>query len=76
MTPERFKECLSLLCWSQRKLAYILHISSRRPSSWASGKNTIPDPVATWLEALASHAEQTPPPHDYSKEIQHHDDAT
>lgn len=61
MTPERFRECLSLLAWSQRGLAAILDMDERQVRRWAAGA-AIPEPIAAWLEKLARFHERNPPP--------------
>lgn len=62
MTPTRLRVCLALLFWSQRRLAVILGRAEGAARQWARGSARIPDDVAEWLEALAAHAEQNPPP--------------
>ena len=61
MTPDRFRECLASLAWSQRGLADILAMDERQVRRWASG-STIPDPVAAWLDKLARYHENNPSP--------------
>jgi transcriptional regulator with XRE-family HTH domain len=61
MTPDRFRECLALLHWSQRGLADILGMDERQVRRWASGA-TIPEPIADWMEKLARYHERNPPP--------------
>lgn len=54
MTPDRLRECLALLRWSQRGFAEALSCDDRLVRRWASGDATIPPDVAAWLEALAA----------------------
>lgn len=61
MTPDRFRECLTALHWSQRGLAALLDVDERQVRRWAAGA-TIPPPVAAWLELLAAFHERHPPP--------------
>lgn len=62
MTPSRLREILALLHWSQRGLADVLGCSEGRTRGWARGRPPIPEPVAAWLERLASVHEANPPP--------------
>ena len=62
MTPDRFRECLALLRWSQRGFAEATGRDPRQVQRWASGEYAIPGDVADWLErAAAFHAENPPP---------------
>jgi hypothetical protein len=67
MSPERLREILALLHWSQRSLAIPLDCSERLPRAWAQGRETIPPIVAEWLEALAAAHEAHPPPADWRR---------
>ncbi|QEE85955.1 nuclease [Acetobacter oryzoeni] len=62
MTPDRLRECLSLLHWSQRGLGAILNRQEGTVRQWARGTVRVPDDVAYWLEVMAQHAEKNPPP--------------
>jgi len=63
MTPDRLRECLSLLRWTQRGLAEVLECDDRLVRRWASGGAEIPASVAAWLETLhACHLSAGPPP--------------
>ena len=62
MTPTHFRECLTLLDWTQRGLARQLGYAEGTVRLWARGALPIPDQVADWLVARADHAEATPPP--------------
>lgn len=64
MTPTRLRECLALLRWSQRGLAEALRQDERQVRRWASGQYDVPAEVAAWLERLAAHHAQNPPPQD------------
>jgi ribosome-binding protein aMBF1 (putative translation factor) len=62
MTPDRLRQCLELLGWSQRELANQL----RRPEGFirqaARGRADLLPEDAAWLEERAQAAERTPPP--------------
>lgn len=62
MTPDRFRECLALLRWSQRGLADALERPEGTVRQWARGAVQIPPDVAAWLETLARHHARHPPP--------------
>ena len=54
VTPDRLRECLSSIGWSQRALAERLGLHETRTRRWASGRYPIPENVADWLERLAA----------------------
>lgn len=54
MTPDRLRECLAHLRWSQRELARALEINEATVRKWARGALPIPGPVEPWLESLAA----------------------
>jgi hypothetical protein len=60
MTPDRLRECLALLHWSQRGLAEILYCDDRLIRRWAQGSEPVPESIARWLERLASALEASP----------------
>jgi len=62
MTPDRLRECLALLRWSQRGLADALTMDERQVRRWATGAASIPDQVAAWLERRAAEMAADPPP--------------
>jgi ribosome-binding protein aMBF1 (putative translation factor) len=62
VTPDRFRECLQLLDWSQRGVAALLDINERQVRRFATGQYRIPDPIAEWLETLARFHEAHPAP--------------
>jgi len=62
VTPDRLRECLRLLDWTQRGLAALLQRPEGTVRQWARGAVRIPDDVARWLEVRARHAEKHPPP--------------
>ena len=62
MTPDRIRECLAMLRWTQRGLADALGCDDRLVRRWASGDAEIPASVAAWLETLARVHAATPPP--------------
>lgn len=62
MTPDRLRECLALLRWSQRGLADVLAVDERQVRRWATGAYPVPEPVAAWLSAAARWMERHPPP--------------
>lgn len=63
MTPDRLRQCLEALDWSQTGLSVYLGMSSATTvKRWATGQQTIPHHVAAWLETLAQHHERHPFP--------------
>jgi len=62
MTPDRLRECLALLRWSQRGLADALAMDERQVRRWATGAASMPDQVAAWLERRAAEMAADPPP--------------
>ena len=52
MTPERFRECLDALHWTQRGLARVLDRPEGLVRQWARGAKPVPEDVADWLENL------------------------
>ena len=62
MSPDRFRECLALLRWSQRGLADALECDNRLVRRWAAGDAEIPASVAAWLETLAKVLAEMPAP--------------
>lgn len=62
MTPERFRECLTLMNWSQRGFASMVDRAEGTVRQWARGKVTIPADVAAWLEKAAAFMAANPVP--------------
>lgn len=62
MNPDRLRECLALLRWSQRGLADALGMDERQVRRWATGAAVIPEQVAAWLERRAAAMTADPPP--------------
>ena len=62
MNPDRLRECLALLRWSQRGFADALVMDERQVRRWATGAAVIPDQVAAWLERRAAAMAADPPP--------------
>jgi hypothetical protein len=62
MTSTHFRECLTLLDWTQRGLARQLGYAEGTVRQWARGALPIPVAVAEWLVQRADHAEATPTP--------------
>lgn len=62
MNPDRLRECLTLLRWSQRGLADALTMDERQVRRWATGAAVIPEQVALWLERRAAAIAADPPP--------------
>ncbi|MGI4793090.1 MAG: helix-turn-helix domain-containing protein [Janthinobacterium lividum] len=62
MTPDRLRECLTVLWWSQQQLARVLNKDPRQVRRWASGEYPMPVETAAWLERLARFHERNPPP--------------
>jgi plasmid maintenance system antidote protein VapI len=61
MTPDRLRECLAALRWSQRGAAEILGMDPRQMRRMCAG-SPIPPALADWLERAAQWHEQNPPP--------------
>jgi len=62
MTPDRFRQCLAVLNWSQRGLAEKLYCDDRMVRRWADGSEIMPEAVESWLEALVSAHQALPLP--------------
>ena len=62
MTPARLRACLAAIHWSQRGLAKILRTDERQVRRWATGQYPVPEPIAAWLDRLATMMEANPPP--------------
>ena len=62
MTPDRFRECLAMLHWSQRGVAEILYCDDRLVRRWADGSEPVPESVERWLEGLARAHQALPSP--------------
>ncbi len=62
MTPDRLRECLAALDWTQRGLARLLGQDERQVRRWATGEYPVPSPVAAWLDRLAAYHAKHPPP--------------
>ena len=54
MSPDRFRECIALPGWSQRKLERYLGLHDRSVSKMSSGKREIAPELEEWLEAVAA----------------------
>ena len=62
MTPDRLREALALLRWSQRGLAEALDCADRLVRRWTAGDSDIPISVGAGLETLAQVHASAPPP--------------
>ena len=62
MTPDRFRECLDFVGWSQRGFADYVRVDERQVRRWAAGQYSIPEPIAAWLDMLARFHEAHPAP--------------
>ena len=62
MSPDRLRECLAALAWSQRDFATIIGRDERQVRRWAAGDYDIPEHIAAWLEKLVRFHERNPPP--------------
>jgi transcriptional regulator with XRE-family HTH domain len=60
MTPDRFRECVDVLQWSQRQLAEVIGVDDRTVRRWAAGATPIPGRVAKWLDRIVTFID-TPP---------------
>jgi transcriptional regulator with XRE-family HTH domain len=61
MTPDRMRQCLAAMHWSQQELSRTLGVDPRQVRRWATGSRVPPD-VAAWLEACGQWHEENPPP--------------
>jgi hypothetical protein len=52
MTPERYRELLQALNLGHREMAAILEIDQRTSRRFASGKMSVPERIAGWLEGV------------------------
>ena len=62
MTPDRFRECLAALRWSQRGVADALGVHQTTARRWATGEGIVPANVARWLEDLTAAHQAQPLP--------------
>lgn len=62
MSPDRLRECLDVLHWSQRGLADILGLDERQVRRCAAGQSQLRDGESAWLERRARAMEADPPP--------------
>ncbi len=62
MTPDRFRECLGLLRWSQRGLADLIGMDERQVRRIATGAAAADPELADWLERAAGFFKSNPPP--------------
>ena len=53
MTAEGFRSACAITLMSQRGLAVLLGYDDRAGMRWASGRDDVPNDVATWLRAEA-----------------------
>ena len=68
MTPDRFRDCLDALGWSQRFLAdYLGMNSSTSVNRYATGQASIPANLAAWLEYLAAVHDAKPLPDGWTR---------
>lgn len=54
MTPDRLREILQNVGWSQRQLADELGVDPRRARRWCTGEIGIPAALEKWMEAINS----------------------
>jgi transcriptional regulator with XRE-family HTH domain len=66
MTSGQFREALERIRWSQAQIAAELGEEPLRIRKMATGRMSIPDPLAVWIRALAADLEaarlRNPPP--------------
>jgi transcriptional regulator with XRE-family HTH domain len=67
VTPDRLRDCLTALRWTQRGFAEALECDDRLVRRWAAGGAEIPASVAAWIETLAKVHEGLPPPQGWKR---------
>jgi hypothetical protein len=67
VTPERLRECLTALRWTQRGLSDALECDDRLVRRWTVGEAEIPASVAAWIETLAKVHEGLPAPQGWKR---------
>jgi transcriptional regulator with XRE-family HTH domain len=65
VTPDRLREILALVRWSQQALARAVECDPRLAQRWATGQAPVPEPIGRWLEALGTAHEAHPAPTDW-----------
>ena len=53
MTPDRLRELLAVLGWSQRGLARLVNRDVSLVRRWCDGERSVPVEVGEWLERMA-----------------------
>jgi hypothetical protein len=62
MTAADYLAALEALAWSPGRLARVLGCDRTLTLQWASGRVAVPDVVGKWLQRLARHHRDDPPP--------------
>jgi len=62
MTPSELRTCLDALQWTPGALARALGCHRNLPLQWLSGRVSVPESVAIYLDALADAHRRTPAP--------------
>ena len=53
MTGDEMIDCLSVLGWSERELAWRLGVNRMRVHRWSTGEYPVPEEVGNYLRSLA-----------------------
>lgn len=62
MTPRAFIAARERLGWSRLRLGNTIGVDEKAIRRWEDGASPIPDPLATWLEAVNDWLRRNPPP--------------
>jgi transcriptional regulator with XRE-family HTH domain len=58
MTSGQFRECLEALRWTQAQVAEELGLPPLRVRKMSTGREPVPEPIASWIRALSSELEE------------------
>jgi DNA-binding transcriptional regulator YdaS (Cro superfamily) len=62
MSAHRFRECLDIIGWQNRPLARRLGVDEKQIRRWARGDIAPPPRLMSWMERMARHIANNPPP--------------
>lgn len=63
MSETRFQECLDILGWSYRPFGRRIGVDEKQIRRWAKGVRAPPARLMSWMERMARHVANNPPPH-------------